>query len=177
MPKNEAVALDQIQSRIFVLRGHRVLLDAHLASFYGVPTKRFNEAIKRNADRFPTDFRFQITHQEFACLRSQFATSNMGRGGHGYRPFAFTEHGALMVANVLNSPDAIRMSIVVVRAFFALRRMILDHKALSAKLAELDNRIGAHDEQLAEIVEAIRRLTAPDGPAHGRKIGFSAGTD
>ena len=161
--------------RIVVLRGHRVLLDSDLAHFYGVPTKRFNEAVKRNAARFPSDFSFQITGEEVANLRSQFATSSLGHGGHRYRPFAFTEHGALMAANVLNSPHAIQMSIVVVRAFFALRRTILDHKALSSSLAELDARVGAHDEQLAEIVEAIRRLTAPDGPEHGRKIGFTAG--
>lgn len=175
MQKDAIIAPDQIQTRILVLRSQRVLLDSDLARYYGVPTKRFNEAVKRNADRFPTDFCFQVTHQELTSLRSQFATSNIGRGGHRYRPFAFTEHGALMAANVLNSRHAVQMSIVVVRAFFALRRMILDHKALSSKLAELDARIGAHDEQLVEIVEAIRRLTAPDGPMHDRKIGFNPG--
>jgi hypothetical protein len=173
MTKNEAIALNQVQSRIFVLRGHRVLLDSDLARFYGVPTHRFNEAIKRNVDRFPVDFRFQLTHEELTPLISQIAISKPGRGGARKLPWAFTEHGALMAANVLNSPYAVQMSIVVVRAFFALRRMILDHKALSSKLAELDDRIGAHDEQLAEIVEAIRYLTSPEVPEHGRKIGFN----
>ncbi len=173
MTKTEAIALGQIQSRIFVLRSQRVLLDSDLARFYGVPTKRLNEALKRNADRFPADFCFQLTNEEVAILRSQFATSSSGHGGHRYHPFAFTEHGALMAANVLNSPRAVQMSIVVVRAFFALRRMILDHKALASKLAELDARIGAHDEHLVEIVEAIRRLTDPERPIHGRKIGFN----
>jgi ORF6N domain len=173
MTKNEAVALDQIQSRIFVLRGHRVLLDMDLAAFYGVPTKSLNRALKRNANRFPDDFCFQLTIEEVTNLRYQIGTSSLSHGGHRYRPFAFTEHGALMAANVLNSPHAVQMSLVVVRAFFALRRMILDHKALSSKLAELDARIGVHDEQLVEIVEAIRYLTSPEGPEHGRKIGFN----
>jgi hypothetical protein len=175
MTKAEAIAVDQIQSRIFALRGHRVLLDTDLATFYGVPTKSLNQALKRNVDRFPGDFCFQLTSEEVAILRSQSVTSSSGHGGHRYRAFAFTEHGALMAANVLNSPHAVRMSIVVVRAFFALRRMILDHKALSSKLAELDARIGTHDQQLADIVEAIRRLAAPSGPIHGRKIGFNSG--
>ncbi len=175
MTKTEAMALDQIQSCILLLRGHRVILDEDLAAFYEVSTKSLNQALKRNADRFPADFCFQLNHEEVASLRSQIVTSNEGRGGRRYLPFAFTEHGALMAANVLNSPHAVQMSIVVVRAFFALRRMILDHKALASKLAELDARIGVHDEQLAEIVEAIRRLAAPAGPIHGRKIGFNPG--
>ncbi len=161
MTKDEIIPPDQIQTRILVLRGQRVLLDLDLARFYGVPTKRFNEAVKRNANRFPGDFCFQLTSEEVANLRSQFATSSLGHGGHRYHPFAFTEHGALMAANVLNSPHAVQMSIIVVRAFFALRRMILDHKALSSKLAELDASIGAHDEQLAEIVEAKRAEIDP----------------
>jgi hypothetical protein len=102
-------------------------------------------------------------------------TSSSGHGGQRYNPFAFTEHGALMAAIVLNSPHAVQTSIVIVLAFFALRRMILDHKALSSKLEELDARVGAHDERLVEIIEAIRQLTAPEGPVHGRKMGFNPG--
>jgi hypothetical protein len=175
MTKIEAIALDHIQERILILRSHRVLLDSDLAAFYGVSTKSLNQALKRNADRFPSDFCFQLTSKEVTVLRSQFVTSSSGHGGHRYLPFAFTEHGALMAANVLNSAHAVQMSIVIVRAFFALRRTILDHKALSSKLAELDARIGAHDEQLAEIVEAIRYLTAPPKPEHDRRIGFNPG--
>jgi len=175
MTKSEAIALDQVQSRIFVLRGHRVLLDTDLAAFYGVPTKSLNRALNRNANRFPEDFCFQLTNEEFTNLKYQIGTSSLGHGGRRKLPFAFTEHGALMAATVLNSPHAVLMSIVVVRAFFALRRMILDHKALASKLAEMDTRIGAHDEQLVEIIEAIRRLTTPDGLIHGRKIGFNPG--
>lgn len=175
MTKNEILAADQIKQRIIVLRGHRVILDEDLAAFYGVITKSLNQAVKRNADRFPADFRFQLNHEEVASLKSQIVTSNVGRGGRRKLPFAFTEHGALMAANVLNSPHAVQMSIVVVRAFFALRRMILDHRTLSMKLAELDDRVGAHDERLTEIIEAIRQLTTPAGPVHGRKIGFNPG--
>jgi hypothetical protein len=170
---HDVVPIDQIQTRIVVLRGHRVLLDVDLAVFYGVTTKVLNQAVKRNEDRFPADFRFQLTHEEVTRLRSQFVTSNEGRGGRRYRPFAYTEHGALMAATVVNSPRAVQMSLVVMRAFVALRRLILDHKALAGKLAELDARVGAHDEQLAAIIEAIRQLAAPSGPAHGRKIGFN----
>jgi hypothetical protein len=174
MTKAQAIALDQIQSRILVVRGQRVLLDSDLSRFYGVPTHRFNEAMKRNVDRFPDDFRFKLTHQELSSMSSQFAMTSARRPA-AYLPWAFTEHGALMAANVLNSPHAVQMSIVVVRAFFALRRMILDHKVLSSKLAELDARVGAHDERLSEIIEAIRQLTAPGGPEHSRKIGFNPG--
>lgn len=169
---HDAIPIDQIQTRIVVLRGHRILLDADLAAFYGVPTRALNQAVKRNADRFPSDFRFQVTDEEFANLKSQFVTSSPGYGGRRKLPFAFTEHGALMVATVVNSARAVQMSLVVMRAFVALRRLILDQEALAGKLEELDARVGAHDEELAAIVEAIRQLAAPSGPAHGRKIGF-----
>ncbi len=169
---HDAVPIDQIQTRIVVLRGHRVLLDVDLAAFYGATTKALNQAVKRNADRFPSDFRFQLTFEEVANLRSQFVTSSLGYGGRRYPPFAFTEHGALMAATVVNSPRAVQMSLVVMRAFVALRRLIMDQKALAGKLAELDARVGAHDKQLAAIVEAIRQLAAPSGPAHRRKTGF-----
>jgi hypothetical protein len=150
-------------------------MDADLAAFYHVPTKSLNQALRRNADRFPSDFCFRLNNEEVAILRSQIVTSSSGHGGQRYQPFVFSEHGALMAANVLNSPHAVQMSIVVVRAFFALRRMVLDQQALSSKLEELDARVGGHDERLTEIIEAIRQLTAPEGPEHGRKIGFSPG--
>jgi hypothetical protein len=175
MSKSEISELDQIQSRILFLRGHRVILDADLARFYGVPTFRFNEAIKRNADRFPEDFRFQLTNEEVAALISQTAISKAGRGGRRTLPWAFTEHGALMAATVLNSPSAVQLSVVVIRAFVALRRMAADQKALAAKLAELDSRVGAHDEQLTAIIEVIRQLTSSTDPEHDRKMGFHQG--
>lgn len=175
MNSSEIIPLDYIQSRILLLRGHRVILDTDLARFYGVPTFRFNEAIKRNAERFPADFRFQLTDQEVAALTSQIAMSNAGRGGRRTLPWAFTEHGALMAATVLNSPRAVQLSLVVIRAFVALRRMVSDQQMLAAKLAELDSRVGEHDEQFAAIIEAIRQLTASPDPTHGRKMGFHEG--
>ena len=169
---HDVVRIDQIQTRILVLRGHRILLDVDLAAFYGISTGALNQAARRNEGRFPTDFRFQLTDEEVANLKSQIVISSLGHGGRRTLPFAFTEHGALMAATVVNSPRAVQMSLVVMRAFVALRRLILDHKTLAKKLEELDARVGAHDEQLAAIIEAIRQLAAPSGPSHGRRIGF-----
>lgn len=175
MSETALISLEHIQSRILVLRGERVVLDRDLAALYGVTTKRLLEQVRRNPERFPKDFCFQLDREELANLRSQFATSNGGHGGRRYAPFAFTEHGALMAANVLSSPEAIRMSVHVIRAFIHLRQLIVNHKVLATKLAELDARVGEHDEQLAAIVSAIRQLTTPDAPTHGRKMGFHPG--
>ena len=184
---------DSVEPHILTLRGQKVIVDADLAAIYGVTTKRLNEQVKRNQKRFPADFMFQLTRAEFAIIRSQFATtsaqpteqeqpenlrsqiatSSFGYGGPRYLPHAFTETGAIMAANVLNSPEAVRMSVMVVRAFIQMRALIVDHKALANKLAELDARVGNHDEQLAAIIQAIRQLASPDGPMHGRKIGFN----
>lgn len=170
----EVIPSDHIQTRIFALRGHRFIVDTDLAAFYGVTAGVLNQAVKRNAFRFPSDFRFQLTDQEIARLRSQFVISN-GRGGRRYLPFAFTEHGALMAATVLNSVRAVEMSILIVRAFASMRRMAAAHSELAEKLAELEARIGGHDADIEAIVEAIRQLTAPMGEEHDRKIGFHAG--
>ena len=175
MSATDLVPVELIQSRILVLREQRVVLDRDLAALYGVPTFRLNEAVKRNADRFPADFRFQLTVEELGRLTSQFAISKPGRGGRRTLPWAFTEHGALMAATILNSPRAVQMSLVIVRAFVRLRQLVVNHKALSAKLTELDARVGAHDGQLAAIVKAIRQLATLDGPRHRRKIGFHRG--
>jgi len=196
MSASDLVPVKQIQSRILVPRGVRVLLDADLAALYGVPTFRFNEAVKRNVDRFPDDFRFQLKRGEFAHLRSQIAISSsepsgndpdrpdssqsvrsvLSHGGRRKLPWAFTEHGALMAATILNSPRAVQMSLLVIRAFVQFRQMLVNHKALAAKLAELDQRVGANESDIAAIVEAIRHLTTPDAPTHGRRIGFQPGT-
>ena len=173
--RTEIVSAEQIQSRIIPLRGYRILLDRDLASFYEVPTFRFNEAIRRNENRFPEDFRFQLTYEEFTNLKSQFAMSSGRHRGAAYLPWAFTEHGALMAANVLNSERAVQTSLVIIRAFVALRRMMIDQQALAAKLAELDAKVSAHDEQIAQILEAIRQIVSPSGPEHDRKIGFHRG--
>jgi hypothetical protein len=175
MADSAPVPAEPIQSRILVLRGQRVLLDRDLASLYGVTTKRLMEQVRRNLERFPEDFCFQLDKHEFVNLRSQFATSSSRHGGVRRLPYAFTEHGALMAANVLSSPEAVAMSVHVVRAFVRLRQLLADHRALAAKLTELDARLGAHDEQLAAIIEAIRQLTLPAGPDHDRKIGYHRG--
>ncbi len=174
MRDSSLIPIEQIQSRILVLRGVRVLLDADLAGLYGVPTKRLNEQVKRNARRFPEDFVFRLTEEEAeAVLRSRSQIATLKRGQNiKYLPFAFTEHGAIQASNVISTPAAEEMGVMVVRAFVRLRMLLVNHKALSAKLAELDQRVGAHDDQIGAIVEAIRRLTAPEGPRHRRRIGF-----
>jgi hypothetical protein len=178
MSNAPVIPIDQIQSRILSLRGQRVLLDRDLALFYGVPTRTINQAVKRNLSRFPDDFRFQITEEELTNLRSQIVISSLDHGGRRYTPFAFTEYGILMAATVLNSARAVQMSIVIVRVFSALRRMVLAQEELAEKLAELESRVGVHDEEIAQIVQAIRQLAAPPDPSptHGRKIGFPSTT-
>jgi hypothetical protein len=171
----ELIPAADISDRILNLRGYRVLLDTDLAVLYGVPVKRLLEQVRRNQERFPRDFCFRLTAQEVAALRSQFATSNKGRGGRRYHPFAFTEHGALMASNVLNSSQAIQMSILIARAFIRMRDLMLDPKTLASRLADLHAHLGIHDEQIAAIIEAIRQLTVPVGPAHDEKIGYHRG--
>ena len=174
-----AVPVERITQLIRVLRGQRVLLDAELATLYGVTTKRLNEQVKRNADRFPADFVFQLNLEEVAGLRSQFATSKSSdsRGGRRYRPYAFTEHGAIQAANVLNSARAVEMSIYVVRAFVQLRSLMAANVELARRLDELEARIETtltgHDEASAAMLSAIRQLMSPPAPKR-RGIGFTA---
>jgi hypothetical protein len=176
MPDAELVPLEPIQSCILVLRGVRVILDADLARLYGVPTKRLNEQVKRNARKFPEDFMFLLTGDEKAEVVAKCDHLRNLRFYKGL-PYAFTEHGAIQAANVLNSAAAAEMSVHVVRAFIRLRQLVVNHKAIAAKLAEIEARVGAHDEQLAAVIEALRRLTAPEGPRHRRKIGFGMPVD
>lgn len=156
---------------ILEIRGQRVLLDSDLANLYEVDTKRLNEQVKRNADRFPNDFMFQLSPAEFADLKSQFATS--GWGGKRKLPNAFTEHGAIMAASVLNSKRAVEMSVYVVRAFVQLRELLSSQKVLSEQLAKLERRVGHHDNSLAEIIDTLRSLMERPAPAK-RGIGFTA---
>ena len=141
-----------------------------------MPTKRFNEAVKRNFGKFPADFMFRLTAEEGASLRSQFATLKSGRGQHRkYLPYVFTEHGAIMAANVLNSPEAVAMSVYVVRAFVRLRELLTSNKELARKLAALERRLGAHDQAIASILSAIRELMSPMPPQPTkRRMGFVA---
>jgi hypothetical protein len=151
-----------------------VMLDADLAKLYGVATRVLVQAVKRNIQRFPDDFTFQLTNHEVAALRSQSVISKggSGRGGRRYAPYVFTEHGALMAASVLNTPRAVEMSRFVVRAFVRLREVIAASGQLAQKLDELEKRLHEHDEAIVEIVRAIRQLTASPPPAPKRRIGF-----
>jgi hypothetical protein len=161
----------RIEDRIYLIRGRRVMLDSDLAKIYGVELKRLNEQVRRNAERFPEDFAFQLDRQEFANLKSQFATSSL-HGGKRKLPFVFTEHGALMLASVLNSPVAIEASVRVVRAFVWLREELIANKELAQKLNELEGRVTGHDKAIGNLFEAIRRLVEPPLPEDRRQIGF-----
>ena len=175
--------LPRIEHQILIIRGQKVMVDADLAELYDVETKRFNEAIKRNAARFPADFMFQLTNDESASLRSQIATLKTGRGQHRkYLPYVFTEHGSIMAAMVMNSPRALEVSVYVVRAFVRLREASLQHQDLAKRLTELEDKTEAidarHDNfsqttraQLRQVLEALKELrNPPELPT--RPIGF-----
>ena len=171
------VAVEAIASRILTLRGQRIIVDADLAALYGVPTKRLNEQVRRNLARFPADFMFTLEPAEWEALRSRFATLKPGRGQHRkYLPYAFTEHGAIMAATVLNSPQAVDVSVYVVRAFVQLRELLSGHKELARRLDELEARMArklmTQDQTIAGILDAIRQLMAPPAIAKKRPIGF-----
>ena len=170
MPKKTALTIP-VESRILVVRQQKVILDRDLAELYGVPVKQLNQAIKRNRERFPADFVFQLTSKEDQILRSQIVTSSSGYGGRRYPPYAFTEHGAIMAATVLNSPKAVEMSVFVVRAFVRLREMLANNRQLAAKINELDRRLETHDTAIQELIEAIKQLMTPEEGTK-RKIGF-----
>ena len=162
----------RIESLIYTIRGLRVMLDSDLAKIYGVSTMRLNEQFKRNSSRFPSDFSFQLTQQEFADLISQIAISKKGRGGRRKLPWVFTEHGALMLASVLNSPIAVEASVRVVRAFVLMREQLTANKELAQKLVELESRVSGHDEEIQNLFEAIRQLVEPPLPENRKQIGF-----
>ena len=162
--------VQRIEEMIFLIRGQRVMLDSDLARIYGVTTKRLNEQFRRNIERFPRDFAFQLTNQELAILRSQIATASKRNIRHV--PIAFTEHGALMLGNILNSKTAIEASIRVVRAFVWIREQLAVNKELSQKLKELESRVGEHDGAINNLFEAIRQLIEPEAEEKRKEIGF-----
>ena len=174
MASRHLVPVEDITGSILILRGQRVILDRELAAIYGVTTKRLNEQVKRNSDRFPEDFMFQLTTEEAERSRSQIATLKIKRGQNiKYRPYVFSEHGAIQAANVLNSPRAIAMGVFVVRAFVRLRQLLASNSALSRKLDELERKYKHHDAAITAILSAIRELTNPPPPKR-RSIGFTA---
>jgi len=163
------VPMERVENRILSIRGHRVILDADLAELYGVTTGALNQAVKRNAGRFPGDFMFQLSQEEADSLRSQIVILKNGRGLHRkYLPYAFTEHGAIMAASVLNSPRAIEASVYVVRAFVKMREVLATHKELVRRLDEMEGKV---DRQFKVVFDAIRALMEPP-PKPKRRIGY-----
>lgn len=188
MNETAALPVERIARSIVVVRGQKVLLDADLAALYGVETRRLNEQVRRNLERFPADFMFRLDDAEHAALMSQSATSKPGRGGRRKAPLAFTEHGAIMAATVLNSPRAVEVSVYVVRAFVRLRETLASNHELAAKLAALEQKtelISLQHEtfsyntriQLKQVFEALRQLMAPPAEPPKRSIGFVAGAE
>jgi len=171
VPSQREMISAPVESRILILRHQKVILDADLAELYAVPVKRLNQQVKRNKERFPDDFVFQLTPREDKILRLQIATSSAAHGGRRYRPYAFTEHGAIMAATVLNSKRAIRMSVFVVRAFVRLREMMASNRAIALKIAELERRLETHDDAIQDLLQAIKQLMFPKN-ARRRLIGF-----
>jgi phage regulator Rha-like protein len=166
------IPVKRIESAILELRGERVMLDADLAAVYGVATKTLVRAVNRNLERFPAGFMLQLNAEEFANLRCQFGTSSWG--GRRYPPYAFTEHGAVMLAAVLKSKRAVEVSVFVVKAFIRMRRMLADQRQFALKLAEIENKLVAHDQSIKVVFDAIRQLMQKPEPEteKRRKIGF-----
>lgn len=165
-----AIVPERVECRILLIRGERVMLDADLAELYGVETKVFNQAVRRNINRFPGDFMFQLTGREAESLKSQFVTSKTGRGGRRYRPLAFTEQGVAMLSSVLRSKRAVQVNIAIMRAFVKLREMLASHRDLARRLDEMEQRCDAH---FKTVFDAIRRLMQPPQKPR-RRIGFSS---
>jgi hypothetical protein len=162
--------VEGISARIVVVRGQRVLLGADLAMLYGVETRALTQAVRRNSARFPQDFAFVLTKQEFANLKSQIVTSSWG--GIRKAPLAFTEHGSLMAAALLNSPRAVEVSVYAVRAFVQMREALVMHKEIGKRLNELERKVGTHDRAIGQILEALQQLTQPPEMPRRRRIGF-----
>jgi hypothetical protein len=163
--------LQLLQSRIHSIRGEKVMLASGLAEIYGVETRALNQAVKRNPTRFPSRFMFQLTAEEVSNLKSQFVTSSWG-GARRALPYAFTEHGAVMLAAVLNSQRAVQMSLHVVQAFVNLGHLMMEHKELSKKIEALEGKVGKYDKQLQEVIGAIRMMFAPPNPEDRKIKGF-----
>lgn len=171
MHEANVITAGGIESRILLIRGERVIIDADLAGFYGVPTRRLNEQVSRNAARFPVDFAFRLSvseKQEVVANCDHLRNIKYSKA----LPWAFTEHGAIMAASVLNSQRAVEMSVFVVRAFVGLRRSLASHEELARQLTQIENRLVEHDQQLAAMVRAIRALMGPGTIPERRRIGF-----
>jgi hypothetical protein len=172
MPSKSAlVPVEAVEQRILLIRGEKVILDADLAAFYGVTTKRLNEQVRRNQGRFPADFLFQLSREEKAEVVAKCDHLRNLKYAKAL-PNAFTEHGAIMAASILSSGRAMEMSVLIVRAFVRLRKQALLHQEVSRRLDDLEGRLGGHDRQIASLVEAIRRLMSSEEIPAKRRIGF-----
>ena len=172
--KKSAVPVEIIQSKIYLVRGHKVLLDRDLAEMYGVPTRRLKEQVRRNLKRFPEDFMFELTWDETGSSRSQFATLNQGKNIK-YLPYAFTEQGVAMLSGMLNSDRAIEVNIQIMRVFVRLKELVMSHKDLARKIEDLERKFGDHDAKIIHLFNEIRRLLAVSEPLDNykrTKIGF-----
>jgi len=172
--KSLAVSVQLIERRIYLIRGQKVMIDVDLAELYGVPTKRLNERVRRNSQRFPEDFMFQLTKSEAESLRSQFATSKAGRGGRRTLPYVFTEQGVAMLSTVLNSEQAIEVNIMIMRAFVKLRQMLESNEELNRKFAAIIRRLSTHDKYFKVVFDELKKLTERPTPPR-KQIGFKAG--
>ena len=173
---NKAVALipiERIQNSIFLIRGEKVMLDSQLAELYQVETKALTRAAKRNADRFPEDFMFQLTEDGVKALRCQIGTSNIGRGGSRYLPYVFTEQGVAMLSSVLRSGRAVQVNVAIMRAFVSLRRLLGTSETLARKFAELERKLEGHDQAIKTLFDVIRELMLPPKKPK-REMGFHA---
>ncbi|MFP5237341.1 MAG: ORF6N domain-containing protein [Acidobacteriota bacterium] len=170
---SNAIPPERVERRILLVRGHKVMLDDDLAELYEIETKVLNQAVRRNIRRFPRDFMFQLTPEESRALRSQIVTSNEGRGGRRYRPYAFTQEGVAMLSSVLRSPRAVQVNIAIMRAFVMLREILATNRDLASRLDELESK---YHEQFRVVFDAIRELMRPPEKPR-RRIGFAAATD
>ena len=172
MPEKKAIVpVGKIEQRILLIRGEKVIVDADLAEFYGVPTKRLNEQVKRNKGRFPDDFMFQLSPDEKAEVVANCDHLENLKYSTAL-PYAFTEHGAIMAAGVLNTSRAIEISVFIVRAFVKVRQMVVGHKGLQRKISQIERRLTDHDEQIIELVNLIKQLLNPEPPPKKRRIGY-----
>ena len=160
-----------VMNKIYLIRGQKVMIDNDLADLYDIETKRLKEAVRRNSDRFPEDFMFELTQKEFESLRSQIATSKTGRGGARYLPMAFTEQGVAMLSSVLNSETAIRVNIQIIRVFTKMRELLLTHKDILLQLEKMEKKLTGHDEDIALIFEYLKKLLNPPQTPRN-KVGF-----
>lgn len=171
MPRRASLQGSIVESRILLVRHRKVILDRDIAELYGVPVRHLNQQLKRNQERFPEDFVFQLTAEEDADLRSQIVISREKHGGRRYLPYAFTEHGALMAASVLNSQRAVQMSVFVVRAFVRLRELLATNRQIAEKLDELENRLNSTDSVILNVIATLKGLTK-NKVVRRKRIGF-----